>query len=349
MKTDARAPHDADAILWALAEGTAGLTGQAFLEATVEKLARLLEVNFVGISQIDETPPTRAHMIASWHDGQLRESFSYEVTRTPCEQTLRGQVHFIPCRLMDIYPVEEASKAESYLGIPLFDTDGSVMGHLAVFDGRPMDDNDRRMAIIRIFALRAEAELRRLRLERVLRRLATTDPLTGLANRRYFIEAAEREMERARRYVLPLSIMALDLDHFKKVNDVHGHAAGDEVLRGVCRAVTELIRHTDVFGRLGGEEFAVLLPHTDSVGGVALADRVHNSIRAMRIPARKGEIAITVSIGVATLDHIDLYAEDLMRRADDALYAAKRAGRDQTIFGAVPAGEAAGAEEAITF
>jgi diguanylate cyclase (GGDEF)-like protein len=335
---DAHDPGAPDRILWALAEDTAGVTGQAFLEAIVEKLARLLDVAFVTVAIMDDAAPGRARVIACWKDAGLREGYEFALAGTPCEVVVRGQVHFVPCNLAEMYPAERGTGSESYLGIPLFDTDGTVMGHVAVHDTRPLSDGDRRVAIIRLFALRAEAELRRMRLEAELRRLAATDELTGAANRRSFLDAASRELDRARRYALPLAAMMLDLDLFKKVNDELGHAAGDDVLRAFADAVRELIRQTDVLGRLGGEEFALLLPHTEVGGAMVLAERIRERVRDAVVDTREGPVRVTVSIGVAALDHSDLGVEDLIRRADDALYAAKRTGRDRVVFSAFPEG-----------
>jgi len=333
---EANDPGAPDRVLWALAEDTAGVTGQAFLEAIVEKLAKLLDVAFVTVAIMDDAAPGKAKVIACWKDAELREGFEFSLAGTPCEVTVRGQVHFVPCNLADLYPIERGTGAESYLGIPLFDTDGSVMGHMAVLDTRPLSDRDRRVAIIRLFALRAEAEMRRMRLEAELRRLASTDELTGAANRRSFLDAAGKEMDRARRYALPMAAMMLDLDLFKRINDELGHAAGDDVLRAFADAVRELIRQTDLLGRLGGEEFAVLLPHTEVGGAMVLAERIRERVRDAVVQTCGGPVRVTVSIGVAALDHSDIGIEDLLRRADDALYSAKRTGRDRVVFSAFP-------------
>jgi len=334
-------PVDPDAALWALAEGTAGLTGHAFLNATVERLATLLDVAFVSIARAEAWPATKTTVLACWYEGRLRGSFPYDLADTPCAVTLTGRVHFVPNNLLDLYPLARESRAESYLGIPLRDTDGSILGHMAVFDTRPMSACDRRLAVIRIFAMRAEAELRRLTLERQLLKLATTDTLTGVANRRWFLDKAAREVERAHRYALPLSLLALDLDRFKAINDTHGHATGDDVLRAVTACTQRLLRQTDVFGRLGGEEFAILLPHTDADGAIATADRIHAAVRMLCIPVRGTALRITTSIGAAVLDPHDIGVEQLLHRADEALYEAKRAGRNRTILADAPVRPAA--------
>jgi diguanylate cyclase (GGDEF)-like protein len=168
----------------------------------------------------------------------------------------------------------------------------------------------------------------RKQLEDQLRQQAATDELTGLWNRRHFMQAGRQELERARRYGQPLSLLMIDADHFKRVNDLHGHAVGDETLRQLARMIREAVREVDIPGRLGGEEFAVLLPNTDLDSAGAFAERLRRTIE-QNAPASSDPIPpITVSIGVAayhpTLDSFD----ELLRIADDALYRAKANGRN---------------------
>lgn len=151
------------------------------------------------------------------------------------------------------------------------------------------------------------------------RRLARTDPLTGVANFRWFEEEAKREMYSSRRYGGPLSLAYLDLDDFKQVNDHHGHAAGDEVLRAVADALRTHLRPTDLVARLGGDEFAVLLPHTDRAGAVDALDRVHQDLFTER--------GIGFSVGIIELDQAVGSIDDLLSRADELMYAAKEAKR----------------------
>lgn len=180
--------------------------------------------------------------------------------------------------------------------------------------------------------LSVEVAGRRL-LEEELRRLASTDPLTGLYNRRRFQEAMDRELERARRYGHPLALLVADLDHFKRINDQHGHAAGDRALQifaDVCRLN---LRSLDAVGRMGGEEFAILLPETDADGALLAAERIRAETEAMTAE-EKDVPAFTVSIGVATLterpaENETGVADRLFARADQALYRAKERGRNR--------------------
>jgi diguanylate cyclase (GGDEF)-like protein/PAS domain S-box-containing protein len=162
-----------------------------------------------------------------------------------------------------------------------------------------------------------------------LEQFAWTDMLTHTANRRAFMEALSAEFSRARRYKHPLTVLMIDLDRFKSVNDQYGHEGGDAALKAFAHAVRPLLRDTDRFARMGGEEFAVLLPETDLDEGRQLAERLRGEIAGMTVISRCGSFGITVSIGVAELRPEDVDAEEPLNRADRALYAAKRGGRNR--------------------
>jgi diguanylate cyclase (GGDEF)-like protein len=170
----------------------------------------------------------------------------------------------------------------------------------------------------------------RVRLHEELRRQAVTDELTGVCNRRHLAELSRIEMDRARRSGRPVSAVAIDLDHFKRVNDTHGHAAGDAVLKAASALWKTALRTTDVLGRSGGEEFVILLPDTDQAAAVLVAERLRASTEALRVRVNETELAVTASFGVAASRAAD--AGDpaaLIRRADEALYAAKEGGRNR--------------------
>ena len=195
-----------------------------------------------------------------------------------------------------------------------------------------MEENVRAMETVRS-ALEAEIK-RRERLEDKLRRIAGTDHLSGLANRRSFLEKATAEYRRSRRYSHPLSMVMLDLDHFKLVNDTYGHAAGDTVIVAVSQICQSLSRNgVDCAGRLGGEEFAVLLPETDLQGAKNFAERLRLMIENTPIYCDIKKIRITASLGVAKLHEQDRDFATLLNRADAALYFAKEAGRNMVSAG----------------
>jgi len=158
-------------------------------------------------------------------------------------------------------------------------------------------------------------------MEAELRRLARTDALTGLANRRHFVEHLEQELARVRRYQTPTSLLMLDLDHFKRINDRWGHATGDMVLKSFAGLALAQLRGNDLAGRLGDEEFAILLPATDARGASELAERLRQAVAA-RCGGEGQDIVCTVSIGLTALQADDTRADSVLARADAALYRA---------------------------
>jgi diguanylate cyclase (GGDEF)-like protein len=164
-----------------------------------------------------------------------------------------------------------------------------------------------------------------------LRELASTDALTGCANRRQFLEKLRNEMARATRYGGTLSVIALDLDHFKNINDTHGHGAGDDALKHFADLAQRLLRTQDTLGRTGGEEFAILLPDTNEAGAVILAERLREQLEHTALQYRGHAIPMTVSAGVAERRQATDTPEDILKRADEALYAAKGGGRNRVI------------------
>ena len=160
--------------------------------------------------------------------------------------------------------------------------------------------------------------------------LARTDALTGLYNRRYFLEFSRRDLEISSRYSIPFSILMLDIDHFKAVNDTYGHATGDVVLKNVASILLCMTRSTDIVARYGGEEFVILFSLTELKQAVALAERLREKIADETFfSLHGGKISLTVSIGVTQWTPGTSKIEDMIERADTALYKAKRAGRNR--------------------
>ncbi len=176
------------------------------------------------------------------------------------------------------------------------------------------------------------------RLVRELQALSLTDALTGLRNRRAFDEALRSEFDRAQRYGVPLSLAMVDLDHFKKINDGYGHAGGDEVLRCFAAMVPALMRTADAAFRYGGEEFAILFPHTALHGALDAVERLRADLERGPVAFGEASIHVTCSGGVACLAAEDAQPKDLLRRADAALYLSKQAGRNRIGVGALPRG-----------
>jgi len=174
-------------------------------------------------------------------------------------------------------------------------------------------------------AIAGLSQLRRTQSQ--LRLLATHDPLTTVLNARAFASQLAQELGRNRRYGRPLALIYLDLDDFKKVNDAHGHATGDAVLRLVADAMRSAVRQADVVGRLGGDEFGVLMPETDGSLAHAVANRLAGGIRTVF----RGTPSVTASIGVVAVSGTEAGSDELLRKADQAMYEAKRAGKDRVV------------------
>ena len=224
---------------------------------------------------------------------------------------------------------------------PRTDVDSRVAGLRAGADdvvGRPWQSAEvvaRIAALLRIKSGQEVLEQEKLELERQ----SITDPLTGLLNRRYFQFQMQQEVERCRRYHEPLSLLVIDLDHFKLVNDRYGHRAGDEALRAVAGILSQELRRLDVCTRWGGEEFAVIMPKTDQAGGAVVARRILAALRAkasiMAMPLAKAKaraevVRITASLGLASYPAAGIGdADALIQSADTAMYRAKNAGRDR--------------------
>lgn len=174
-------------------------------------------------------------------------------------------------------------------------------------------------------AIAGLSQLRRTQSQ--LQLLATHDPLTTALNARAFASQLAQELGRNRRYGRPLALVYLDLDDFKKVNDAHGHATGDAVLRLVADAMRSAVRQADVVGRLGGDEFGVLMPETDGSVAHAVATRLAGGIRTVF----RGTPSVTASIGVVAVSGTEAGSDELLRKADQAMYEAKRAGKDRVV------------------
>jgi diguanylate cyclase (GGDEF)-like protein len=196
----------------------------------------------------------------------------------------------------------------------------------------------------------ASASVENVALHEMVSQQAVTDELTGLANNRGLRDWLDREGARAGRFRHDLSLLMLDIDDFKRVNDTHGHLQGDAVLRRVGRILTLEARAVDQAARYGGEEFVVALPETDTQGAEELAERIRARIEATSIPLVEGngEITVTASVGVASIPATASDAHDLIAAADAALYEAKRAGKNRVERAAEPDSREAGAQAQST-
>lgn len=215
---------------------------------------------------------------------------------------------------------------------PFFSSQRKVLGTFAIYYRQPRRPAPIELAVIAHAARLASIAVERWQQISELRRLATTDQLTGLRNRAYFMDSAEVELRRNERFGHSAGALMADLDHFKRVNDQYGHAAGDEALRFFSRVLCETTRKVDLIGRIGGEEFAVLLPETGREEALQVAERLRAAVEAGSFDFAGTTIRFTVSVGVSIRQGSDDTLDRLLARADDALYAAKHGGRNRVEF-----------------
>lgn len=239
-----------------------------------------------------------------------------------------------------------------FAGAPLRDPDGKRFGTLCLIDQVPHHLSGDRLKLLQSFAgimsqdicVRSAARYAVRDLIEAehdksdLFDLAMTDPLTKALNRRAFFRMAEREVLRASRHGKPVSAIMFDIDHFKKVNDLHGHGVGDEVLVQLVNRVTDIIRDEDLLGRLGGEEFGIVLPETPRMQAGVLANRLRESVSELRFKGKDGPFAITISAGVSAPLFNDIDIVPALERADKALYQAKQNGRNRIELSAADTG-----------
>ena len=241
--------------------------------------------------------------------------------------------------------VTDEPGVRGFAGAPIVARDGERLGTLCVLGPRPTPFGPNEALHLETLAALAsemltlgsaaryavqdliEAE----RIKRCYYDLAMTDGLTGALNRRAFHDVARRDLARCARHGGDLAVIALDVDHFKAVNDVHGHAVGDAVLRELCACISRSVRDEDALGRLGGEEFAITLPETGEVAAHALADRLRRTVRQLSFEGRDGSFRVTVSMGVAAARPGERSLTAPLKRADAALYQAKAEGRDRVV------------------
>ena len=200
-----------------------------------------------------------------------------------------------------------------------------------------------------LVALTEESQATAAKLEianQELTRLATTDSLTGILNRRMTLERGATEYKRLQRYGSAVGVVALDIDHFKQVNDTFGHGGGDAALRAVAQACQSCLRVVDTFGRMGGEEFLAVLPETNRQGAEIVAEKIRAAVEALVIEHGEDTITVTLSVGVTVLTKENGNLEAAIDRADRALYQAKNNGRNQVVFEASDAGASADQKQA---
>jgi diguanylate cyclase (GGDEF)-like protein len=296
------------------------------LRAVTDATLAILPGDHASIRLLDAS---RTHLLASARSGIGHEAPSVQL---PAGVGISGWVlkHGEPARIVDtrkdprFVPLPGQGFAIASMVVEPLVSEGAPIGVLSVSSSEVDAFSPTDELLARLLANCSVAPIQRARLER----LAVTDDLTLAFNGRYLASRLGEEMERARRTARPLSLLLLDLDHFKLVNDSHGHAVGDQVLRAFVDRVRAATRRVDILVRQGGEEFVLLMPSTTAAQARTIAERVRRHVSGDPMLVGAARVAQTVSIGVATWDARES-ADALQRRADDAMYDAKQRGRDR--------------------
>ena len=251
---------------------------------------------------------------------KINEQEAFEVFRT----ALRANVVFQDCRLVHAEGDRRKQMMSpcEYLIFPIRGHH-NLLGYIGI-KGLAEEDKDKFVILAQQFAL----ALQRVKLYQEVEQSAITDSLTGAHTRRYLMERLEEEIARSKARQMSLSLLMVDVDHFKSFNDKYGHLVGDQILRSISLLIKENTREIDYIGRYGGEEFCIVLPDTDSEGGLFVAERIRKSIEESDIHAYDAKLKITVSIGISSLPKDAESALELIDKSDWALYRSKKRGRN---------------------
>lgn len=324
-----RALHEASRAL------TSDLNLEAVLQTLTETARHLIDARYAALAVLDSE-----EKMSQFHTAGLGEEERKRIGKPPQGHGLLGAILIEgkPIRLADISSDPRSvgfppghPKMSTFVGIPII-TRGRVIGSLYLTEkegGQEFDQDDEEFLVG--LAGDAAIAIENAQLFRKVEKLATTDSLTGLYNRRHFMERAESEFQRARRYRRPLSLIMADIDRFKRVNDTYGHGAGDQVLKFVASLARAELREMDVIGRYGGEEFIILMPETGLEGARSLAERFRKRIEETVINVEQAAISITISLGVSVLQEGCETFTALIEAGDKALYEAKAAGRNRAV------------------
>lgn len=323
---------DLEEVLCLIAEKTVSLCGVSrcsifLLDDTEGKFELVMSQMSTDADEYEKTPPGvfkgRADLGIETID---RVSFFKEMLKNRRSSVLSGDRGFDPLLKRWL----ECFGSASLLALPLISED-KVMGMMTLDylqEDKGFTEEQKRLADT--IAGQASPAIKNAKLYRKVQILANTDSLTGLYNNRYFYESLGRELKRSARYGHLLSLVMIDIDHFKKYNDSFGHLQGDIALKEIARTLINNLRSSDIAARYGGEEMVIILPETSKEGAVDAAQRIKRDIQEHPFPGSRGkEVRITVSLGVSIYPDDADSVKELIRKADQALYQAKREGRNR--------------------
>jgi diguanylate cyclase (GGDEF)-like protein len=309
-------------------------------DAVLEIAGALAGADLAAVTVVEEEDGRRVHRVARVRRGEGAGRDGLEGLEIPEDRGVAASVlrhgFALPARGLDaakqqLFGPGTRLKGLASLKVVPLRAAGKVLGTLAMGARREGAFGDDVVRQLEVVAMQAAQSIARARLFDETERLATTDGLTGLVNHRTFQVRLDDQLAQARRYGKKLALILCDIDHFKAVNDTHGHPAGDLVLKAVARTLQREARATDVVARYGGEEFAVVMPETDGAGAVVIAERIRERVKALAVDTGRGPLRVTLSLGIAAVPDDAEGKADLVARADACLYRAKRTGRDRSV------------------
>ena len=309
------------------------------LAALTQDLTRLFRFQVFGILWMDgnrlqmnlyPVVPVKQTFVADTV-AALLHAYSDVQALSPNVQIQNGDLITTPAELVTAKVVDPATSARvnSHLTVPLISS-GKATGAMTLCNMHEAAYSDEDARIFGILAGHLAMTLENAILFQRLEELAVTDGLTQLYNRTHFCQVLDREISRAQRYGHPPSLVLLDVDDFKQVNDTYGHPAGDAVLKELAVIIHSVVRHVDIAARYGGDEFAILMPQTDLAGAMRLAARLQQQVTNHRFVVGPTSIHLTLSLGIASLGEQTKYRESLIQEADVALYRAKHEKKQKT-------------------
>ena len=329
-----RARNEQTVLHHASSELGAALTEDAVIEAGLKAALQIAPYDFAAVTRYDAEHKRHSVRRAVGQGASELKDLSFRDNASLTAMAVKNR-HYLPYRgefdghKQVVYTrTESLSGMQSLLILPLLVREDPV-GTLALAAKRPDVFGASVRPTLQVLANQLAVALANAESVRRLEELATTDGLTGCLNKRAFLEELSRRLKVAERFGKKLSLIVTDIDHFKRVNDTHGHAAGDRVIRGLGEILRGLKRETDVVGRFGGEEFCILCEETDARGAILLAERVREQLKAREFDSELGHVSVTGSLGVAEFPDDARTDTQLFELADKALYTAKQGGRDR--------------------
>ena len=314
------------------------------VEAGVESARRVAEFDFAAVTLFDERSGMHEIRAVSGDDGKSLVGARFAHSQSLCSMVVESR-HPLPYK-GDFDPERQVvftrrlapPKLPAILVLPLLVHD-RPLGTLVLGARRRGAFGEAVQPTLEVLASLMAVSLANARMLRKLEELATTDGLTGLLNKRAMLEVASQKLAAATRHGRKLAVLITDIDHFKKVNDAHGHDVGDHVIRGLADVLRRARRSTDAVGRFGGEEFVVVCEEIDAKGAMLLAERIRTEFEATEFETREGVLRVTCSVGLSTWPEAGVTWESLFKAADEALYVSKRSGRNRSTVWAARRGE----------